>query len=149
MNVMQGGLLPVLVLFTSLLAAAMIFIIPEHKAALRNTVNLTAAGLKLMLVMWMAVHVLAETDYEFRFAIVTGLEFILRVDALALMLVGLSSLLWLFTTIYAIGYLEGGPNRSRFFGFFSLCVASTVGIALAGTAVTIYARLDDWNRGRR
>ena len=136
MNVMQGGLLPVLVLFTSLLAAAMIFIIPEHKAALRNTVNLAAAGLKLMLVMWMAVHVLAETDYEFRFAIVTGLEFILRVDALALMFVGLSSLLWLFTTIYAIGYLEGGPNRSRFFGFFSLCVASTVGIALAGNLFT-------------
>jgi multicomponent Na+:H+ antiporter subunit D len=43
--------------------------------------------------------------------------------------------LWLFTTIYAIGYLENAPNRSRFFGFFSLCVA-TVGIALAGNLFT-------------
>ena len=52
------------------------------------------------------------------------------------MFAGLSSVLWLFTTIYAIGYLEGAPNRSRFFGFFSLCVASTVGIALAGNLFT-------------
>jgi multicomponent Na+:H+ antiporter subunit D len=54
------------------------------------------------------------------------------------MFAGLSSVLWLFTTIYAIGYLENAPNRSRFFGFFSLCVASTVGIALAGNLFTFF-----------
>jgi multicomponent Na+:H+ antiporter subunit D len=42
----------------------------------------------------------------------------------------------LVTTIYAIGYLEGSPNRSRFFGFFSLCVTATVGVALSGNLIT-------------
>ncbi len=42
------------------------------------------------------------------------------------------------TTVYAIGYLEGSPNRSRFFGFFSLCVASTMGISLAGNLFTFF-----------
>jgi multicomponent Na+:H+ antiporter subunit D len=46
--------------------------------------------------------------------------------------------LWLVTTIYAIGYLEGSPNRSRFFGFFSLCVTATMGIALAGNLLTFF-----------
>jgi multicomponent Na+:H+ antiporter subunit D len=45
-------------------------------------------------------------------------------------------LLWLLTTVYAIGYLEGSANRSHFFGYFSLCVTVTIGIALAGNLVT-------------
>jgi multicomponent Na+:H+ antiporter subunit D len=41
------------------------------------------------------------------------------------------------TTVYAIAYLEHAPqSRSRFFGFFSLCVTATIGIALAGNLVT-------------
>ena len=55
---------------------------------------------------------------------------------LPMLFVTLSAVLWLVTTIYAIGYLEGSPNRSRFFGFFSLCVSSTVGIAMAGDLFT-------------
>ena len=48
----------------------------------------------------------------------------------------LSGVLWLVTTVYAIGYLEDSPHRSRFFGFFSLCVTATVGIALSGNLIT-------------
>ena len=48
----------------------------------------------------------------------------------------LSTVLWLVTTVYAIGYLENSPHRSRFFGFFSLCVSATVGLALAGNLFT-------------
>jgi len=70
------------------------------------------------------------------FPVLEGLPFVLRADALGIMFAGLSSLLWLFTTVYAIGYLEDSPNRKRFFGFFSLCVASTLGISLAGNLFT-------------
>ena len=38
----------------------------------------------------------------------------------------------LVTTIYAIAYFGSGPNLSRFFGFFNLCVTATTGIALSG-----------------
>ncbi|MDX5445124.1 MAG: monovalent cation/H+ antiporter subunit D family protein [Zoogloeaceae bacterium] len=128
--------LPQLVLATSLVAAVVIFGLDEEHHRTRSAINLTAAVLKLTLVAWMAAGVLQQTPYEFRFTVVHGADFVLRADALGMMFAGLSSLLWLFTTIYAIGYLEGSPNRSRFFGFFSLCVASTVGIALAGNLFT-------------
>jgi multicomponent Na+:H+ antiporter subunit D len=61
-----------------------------------------------------------------------------RVDALALLFLTLSAFLWLLTTIYAISYLGRGPYLSRFFGFFSLCVAATAGIALSGTLITFF-----------
>ena len=136
MSLMQGGLLPILVLSTSLFAAAVMFLISERNETLRNTVNLLAATIQFVLVMWMAVRVLGESQYETRFSIVAGIDLVLRADALGIMFVGLSSLLWLFTTIYAIGYLKGSPNCTRFFGFFGLCVASTIGIALAGNLFT-------------
>ena len=60
----------------------------------------------------------------------------MRADFMALLSGSLSAVLWLLTTIYAIGYLEGSPNRSRFFGFFSFCVTATMGIALAGNLIT-------------
>ncbi len=71
-----------------------------------------------------------------RWVIAPNLELLLHADALSMLFVTLSALLWLVTTVYAIGYLEHSPHRSRFFGFFSLCVSATVGLALAGNLVT-------------
>jgi formate hydrogenlyase subunit 3/multisubunit Na+/H+ antiporter MnhD subunit len=68
--------------------------------------------------------------------VLPGLELSLVADALALLFVTLSAVLWLVTTVYAIGYLEGSPNRTRFFSFFSLCVTATTGIAMAGDLFT-------------
>lgn len=130
--------LPLAVLATSLVAAVGIFLLREHRHGLRTVFNLTAALLKLALVVWMALGVLDGMHYELRHRLFEGMDFVLRADMLGMMFAGLSSLLWLFTTIYAIGYLENAPNRSRFFGFFSLCVASTVGIALAGNLFTFF-----------
>jgi len=124
------------VLATSLVASAVIFLLDESRLVLRSAFNVAAAVAKLLLVLWIIWGVYRNVEYELRFTIIDGVDFILRADALGIMFVGLSSLLWLFTTLYAIGYLEKVPNRSRFFGFFSLCVASTVGIALAGNLFT-------------
>ena len=132
------GLLPLAVIATSLLAALGIFLLAEHRQRLRSGFNLAAALLKLGLVVWMALRLLEGARFDLRYSLVEGVAFVLRADALGIMFTGLSSVLWLFTTLYAIGYLENAPNRSRFFGFFSLCVASTVGIALAGNLFTFF-----------
>jgi multicomponent Na+:H+ antiporter subunit D len=128
--------LPVGALMSSLLAAVIIFAIPERRRALRTTVNLAAATVKLMLVGVMVGSVFRGAQYEVHFGVLPGIDFVMQADALAVMFAGLSALLWLFTTIYAVGYLEDSPNRSRFFGFFSLCVSSTFGIAMAGNLFT-------------
>src|SRR5690606_20499414 len=77
-------------------------------------------------------------SYHFRHTVVHGLDLAFKADALAMLFVSLSGSLWLLTTLYAIGYLEGSPHRSRFFGFFSLCVTATVGIAMAANLFTFF-----------
>jgi multicomponent Na+:H+ antiporter subunit D len=67
-----------------------------------------------------------------------GLILLLRIDALALLFVSLSAVLWLLTTIYAIAYFGTKPDLSRFFGFFSLCVAATTGLALSGSLISFF-----------
>ena len=69
-----------------------------------------------------------------------GIVFALGADANSVLFVTLSALLWFWTTLYAVGYLEDSPHRSRFFGFFSLCVSATIGLALAVMAATLYNR---------
>jgi multicomponent Na+:H+ antiporter subunit D len=130
--------LPVLIVASSLITGIFIFFLPDEKATARTIFNFSGALLKLALVIYMGWGAYQGEVYEFRFSIVLGFDFLLRADLLSLLLVTLSSVLWLFTTIYAIGYLEGSPNRARFFGFFSLCVTASVGVAMAGNLITFF-----------
>ncbi|MCE8023265.1 proton-conducting transporter membrane subunit [Billgrantia aerodenitrificans] len=133
---MSQAWLPLATLATSLLVVPVIFALPERAWHARTALNLGAAVIKVVLVALMVWGLYQGENYRFSFTVVRDVTFLLQVDALGLMFAGLSSLLWLATTVYAIGYLEDSPNRKRFFGFFSLCVASTVGIALAGNLFT-------------
>ncbi|GAB2585237.1 complex I subunit 5 family protein [Nitrincola alkalisediminis] len=134
MNIMS--LLPLWVLMTSFLAAIVIFLLPEERHRLRSTINIGAAIIKIGLIILLIRLVAQQETPEVSLEVLPGLSLVLRADALAMLFAGLSSILWLCTTLYAIGYLENAPNRSRFFGYFSLCVASTMGISLAGNLFT-------------
>ncbi|MCM2478409.1 complex I subunit 5 family protein [Serpentinimonas maccroryi] len=134
---MNDWLLP-LTLASSLLAGLIIFFLPERSVGWRSALNLGAAVLKLACVAAMLWGTQQGISYELRLPFLPGHELLLRADPLGLLFVTLSAVLWLLTTVYAIGYLEHSPNRSRFFGFFSLCVTATVGIALSGNLLTFF-----------
>jgi multicomponent Na+:H+ antiporter subunit D len=128
--------LPLLVVASSLLPGLVIFFLRESSHRLRTVLNLGGAGLKLLLVGIMIWGVFHQHVYETRWTLAPGLDLVLHADTLSVLFVTLSTVLWLVTTVYAVGYLEKSPHRSRFFGFFSLCVSATVGLALAGNLFT-------------
>lgn len=130
------GLLPLGIVLSSLLPGLVIFALREDQQRLRVTLNLLGVTLKLLLVGGMLYGVSQGSEYRFSVPLLPGAPLVLQADALSLLFVALSSLLWAATTIYAIGYLENSPLRSRFFGYFSLCVSATVGLALAGNLVS-------------
>jgi len=130
--------LPLAVIASSLVPGLVIFALPERRIRLRTGLNLFAALAKLALVGMLLVGVAAGEDYAFRYTVLPGVDLAFKADALALLFVSLSAVLWLFTTLYAIGYLEKAPHRSRFFGFFSLCVTATMGIAMAANLFTFF-----------
>jgi len=130
--------LPLAVVMVSAVAGVAIFVAGEDRQRLRTTLNLLAAVAKLVLVGWMAVFVVAGQAPEFRFALLPGLDLVLRADGFSMLFATLSATLWLVTTVYAVAYLERGADRARFFGFFSLCVTATMGIAMAGNLLTFF-----------
>lgn len=130
--------LPLAVIASSLVPGLAIFALPERRVVLRTALNLLGALTKIVLVATLLAGVAAGEDYAFRYAVLPGIDLAFKVDALALLFVTLSAVLWLFTTLYAIGYLENAPHRSRFFGFFSLCVTATMGIAMAANLFTFF-----------
>jgi multicomponent Na+:H+ antiporter subunit D len=128
--------IPLMVVTSSLLPGLIIFGLAEDKVRLRTVLNLVGALVKVALVGLMFWGVMHGHHYETRLTLLPDLDLVLRAGPLSLLFVALSAGLWLVTTVYAIGYLEGSPHRSRFFGFFSLCVTATVGVALAGNLIT-------------
>lgn len=133
-----NSVLPLLILLASLGTGIAIFLVNEESHRLRTWLNMAGATGKLCLVgivLWGVFH---EQDYAFRLTLLPGLELLLRADALTMLFITLSAVLWLLTTLYAIGYLENSPHCSRFFGFFSLCVSSTAGVAMAGNLLTFF-----------
>lgn len=127
---------PVLAVAISAVAAVVILVLPEDARRVRTTVNLTAALAKLGLLLAVVPFVFSGVYPAIGWDLLPGLRLELRADALSMLFALLGSILWLATTIYAIGYLRDDPHQRRFFSFFSLCVTATVGIAFAGNLVT-------------
>jgi multicomponent Na+:H+ antiporter subunit D len=132
----EGHLLLPMILSTSFLPGVVVFFLAERQTGLRTVLNLGGALLKVALVGLLLRWVYQGFSFETRLPFVPGIDLVLRADPLTLQFLTLSAGLWLVTTVYAIGYLEGSPDRSRFFGFFSLSVTATTGIALSGNLLT-------------
>ena len=133
-----NSLLLILILISSLIPGILILLLDEAQAFLRNFLNLFGAIAKVALVGWVFVGYMQGETYAFIYGLAPDLTFALKVDKMGLLFAALSSVLWLITTLYAIGYLKGGKHQRRFFAFFSLCVTSSTGIALSGNVVTFF-----------
>jgi multicomponent Na+:H+ antiporter subunit D len=132
------ALLPLAILLSSLLPGLVIFFLPERRQRLRTRLNLAGSVLKVVLVVVALRGVYTGSTYAVVLPLLPDYPLRLALDPLGMLFVSLSSGLWLLTTVYAVGYLEDAPNRSRFFGFFSICVSATVGIAMAGNLITLF-----------
>ena len=133
-----ADLRPVIAPCVSLLCAFLIFTTGKN-TFLRRLWSISAATLKFAIVISMLPATLKGTVYVWHLMPFTpgiGLDF--RVDALGQFFSLVSSTLWIFTTIYAIGYMEKEHHKVRFFGFFAICVSTTVGIAYASNLFTLF-----------
>jgi multicomponent Na+:H+ antiporter subunit D len=131
-----GAALLLGIVLSSFVTGCIIFFLREESHRLRTWLNMLGALLKLVLVVVLLNGVHQGISCQWSIPLGPEMSFALGADANSVLFVTLSTVLWLFTTIYAVGYLEGSPHRSRFFGFFSLCVSATTGLALADNLLT-------------
>ena len=108
---------------------------------LRETVTLVTAG-ALALVVWSLVpDLMAGARPELQlFEVVPGIQLGFRIEPLGMLFAALASGLWIVNSIYSIGYMRGNKEskQTRFYVFFALSLAATIGIAFAANLFTLF-----------
>ncbi|MDW8002144.1 MAG: proton-conducting transporter membrane subunit [Deltaproteobacteria bacterium] len=69
-----------------------------------------------------------------------NVDFYFRIDALGATFATLSSFLWIFVSIYSIGYMRALKEHSqtRFYFMFAVAIGSALGVAYSGNLLTMY-----------
>lgn len=71
---------------------------------------------------------------------IPGISIAFSVEPLGMLFAIVASVLWLVTSIYAIGYMRGHheQNQTRFFTTFAIAIAGTMGIIFADNLFTLF-----------
>jgi multicomponent Na+:H+ antiporter subunit D len=134
---------PALAPLISLLIAGLILISGGKHRNLREFWSIMASTTKAAVVVSIMPIILAGNVVEYSpklMELSPAISIVFRVDALSQFFASLSSLLWIVTTVYSIGYMRNlhEHNQTRYFFAFAVCVAATVGIAYAGNLFTLF-----------
>ncbi|MDT8442905.1 MAG: monovalent cation/H+ antiporter subunit D family protein [Desulfuromonadales bacterium] len=131
---------PLAAILVSLLGALPI-ILAHRQPNLRESWTILIALVKLMIVASLLPGVLQGSSYVFTIAqVIPGVPIELRVDALGMIFALVASSLWLFTSIYSIGYMRALDEhaQTRYYASFAVAISATLGVAFAGNLLTMY-----------
>ncbi|RMF47632.1 MAG: monovalent cation/H+ antiporter subunit D family protein [Deltaproteobacteria bacterium] len=136
----QTSILPLAAVLVSLLASIPIML--SHRVPnLREGWTLLAGFAKFAIVASMLPAVLAGGGYQWVIAqALPGVPIALRVDAMGLFFALVASFLWIFTSIYSIGYMRSLQEhaQTRYFASFAVAISATIGVAFAANLFTLY-----------
>ena len=82
----------------------------------------------------------AEPTKAELFEILPQISFGFEVEPLGILYAAIASVLWLFAIIYSVGYLRAKQDekQTRFFVFYSLSIAASIGIAFASNLISLF-----------
>ena len=113
----------------------------EKRPNLREMFTFIAASVQAAVVVSLVPVVLSGAIIEFHiWQIFSYVPMLLRVDGPGLLFACVASILWIATTLYAVGYMRGLHEhaQTRFYAFFALSLSATMGVAFSANLLTIY-----------
>ena len=113
----------------------------EKRKNLRETFTFLVATIQASVVLSMVPLLLSGGIIEFKiWQMFTHVPLMLRVDGFGLLFACVASLLWIATSVYAIGYMRGLHEhaQTRFYSFFAISLSATIGVAFSANLLTIY-----------
>ncbi len=131
---------PLVVVLLAMLGTIPIML-SDKRPNLRESWTLLVAVGQFLLVAAMLPKVLAGGEYVFTIAqVLPGVPLQLRVDAMGMFFALVASFLWIFTSIYSIGYMRTleEHGQTRYFAAFALAISSTIGVAFSANLLTLY-----------
>ena len=123
------------------LVGTILIVLNGRQPNMREVMTLMTAGTLFFVVLSLTPGVLAgERPEVFLFEVLPGLAVAFKVEPLGLLFGLLASALWIMTSLYSIGYMRGTKesNQTRYYAYFAIALASTMGVAFAGNMFTLF-----------
>jgi len=123
------------------LAGAVVISMLDRTPNLRETATLLTAALLFALNIALAIDVFDGARPTFEIAgFIPGAPIMLGAEPLGVIFGLIASGLWIVTSVYSIGYMRGKneANQTRFFTFFAIALASTMGVAYGGNLISLF-----------
>lgn len=120
------------------IAALLVLLLHKHEQ-LREASSVLA-GIILFLFVTQLVNLEQASEVHTLISITSELSIAFHLEPIGLVFALVASALWVITTIYALGYMRGNneKNQTRFYVFFAISIAATMGIAFAANLVTLF-----------
>jgi len=134
------GITPLLALLAPILGAAGVVLLRHHPPA-RELCGVLAGIVQLGLVASLVPAVRDGGTVSFTLSTFLPQASIeLRADALGVVLAGTAAMLWVLTTLYAMGYFGTAPEPvlTRFHACLCLTMAATIGVAFSANLITLF-----------
>lgn len=113
----------------------------RNRPNLREGVTLITASLVAILVVNIAIRFLNGESFSLVLAEpLAGITIAFKLEALGMLFALVVGLLWLVTSIYAIGYMRSHneKNQTRFFASFAVAISCALGVAFAENLFTLF-----------
>ncbi len=123
------------------LIGALLIVLARKNPNLRETVTLVTAAVTFALVASLYPLVMAGGMPKVVLGeMLPGLQLTLVLEPLGMLFALVASFLWIVTSVYSIGYMRGHheQNQTRYYIFFAIAIAATLGVALAGNMLTLF-----------
>ena len=137
----QYSIWPLVAILVSLLATLPIMFFNDRSRNLRESSTLIAAVAKFLIVASLIPTVMQGGGFELTLAeVIPGVPIQLRVDGMGLFFALVASFLWIFTSIYSIGYMRAleEHDQTRYFASFAVAISATIGVAFSANLLTMY-----------
>lgn len=134
-----NSVLPLAAVLVPIIFSGVVALASFYSPWWRNFLSLLATGITLIIIAAMYPSIISGGNvitYEL-FKIVSPLNLTFRVDSFSLIVALVSAFVWLAATIYSLSYIEHEKNRGRFFTFWMLTLAGTIGVPLAGDFLSL------------
>ncbi len=136
----QSSIWPLAAVLISLLGALPI-LASDRRPNLRESWTILIAFGKVVIVASMLPTVLNGGGFVFTIAeVIPNVPIQLRVDAMGMFFALVASILWLFTSLYSIGYMRAldEHDQTRYFASFAVAISATLGVAFSANLLTLY-----------
>ena len=110
---------------------------PNLREAITLSVAVGLFGLNLSLYFGVVEGARPQVELA---PLLPGAPLLLRIEPLGMLFALVASGLWIATSVYAIGYMRehNEPRQTRFYCFFMLAIAVTMGVAFAANLATLF-----------